>query len=46
MDCQQGVLEVEQISTLNGTTFPEEVKPFACFLEAFLIGSKAAGWSN
>ena len=28
-----GVLEVEQISTLDGTTFPEDLKPFVCFLK-------------
>ena len=38
----KGVLEVEQISTLDVIFFPDEVKPFVCFLETFIIGSEAA----
>ena len=41
MDCQRGVLEVKQISSLDGTSFPEEVKTVVCLLETFLIGSKS-----
>ena len=44
---------MEQISTLDGTTFPKEAKPFVCFLETLSIASKAefvctvtAGWSE
>ena len=29
----RGLLKVKQISLLGGTTFPEEVKIFVCFLE-------------
>ena len=38
----KGVQEVEQISILDDTTFPEEVKPFVSFLETFLSDSEAA----
>ena len=31
-----GVLEVEQISSLDGTTFPEDLKPIISFLETFV----------
>ena len=37
-----GVLEVEQISTLDSTTCPEKVEPFVCFWKTLLIVSKVA----
>ena len=32
----RGVLVVEQVLTLGGTTFPEKVKSLVCFLETFV----------
>ena len=35
-------MEVEQISTLDDTAFPDKVKPFDSFLKAFPAGSDDA----
>ena len=34
-------MEVEKISTLGGTSFPDEVKQLVCFLETFPTASMA-----
>ena len=38
----RGVLEVQKILTMDGTTFPKEAKPIICFLETFVNASNAA----
>ena len=39
MACPEGVLEVEQISSIYGTTLAEKVETFVCFLENFFYES-------